>query len=57
MRAIQKARKEMPKVADSISLSLHCETAEIMTAYTKLVEESGRPKDLEAYHLSRPPHS
>ena len=57
MRAIQKARKEMPKVADSISLSLHCETAEIMTAYTKMVEESGRPKDLEAYHLSRPPHS
>lgn len=57
MRAIQNARNEMPELADSISLSLHCETAEIMTAYTKLVEESGRPRDLEAYHLSRPPHS
>ena len=27
----------------SISLSLHCETAEIMTAYTQLVEEEGTP--------------
>ena len=57
MRAIQDARVKMPEIADTISLSLHCETAEIMTAYTKMVEESGRPKDLEAYHLSRPPHS
>jgi allantoinase len=57
MRAIQAARVKMPEIADTISLSLHCETAEIMTAYTKMVEESGRPKDLEAYHLSRPPHS
>lgn len=57
MRAIQDARVKMPEIADSISLSLHCETAEIMTAYTKIIEDSGRPKDLEAYHLSRPPHS
>ena len=57
MRAIQDARVQMPEIADSISLSLHCETAEIMTAYTKMIEDSGRPKDLEAYHLSRPPHS
>lgn len=57
MRAIQDARVKLPEIADSISLSLHCETAEIMTAYTKIIEDSGRPKDLEAYHLSRPPHS
>jgi allantoinase len=57
MRAIQDARTKMPEIADTISLSMHCETAEIMTAYTKMVEESGRPRDLEAYHLSRPPHS
>ena len=57
MRAIQDARLKMPEIADTISLSMHCETAEIMTAYTKMVEESGRPRDLEAYHLSRPPHS
>ena len=44
MRGVQAARERLPELADEISLSLHCETAEIMTAYTKLVEEAG---DLE----------
>jgi allantoinase len=59
MRGIQKAREDarFVDIADDISLSLHCETAEIMTAYTKMVEEEGRLKGLEAYHASRPPHS
>lgn len=59
MRAIEKARRD-PKyadIADQISLSLHCETAEIMRAYTKIVEEAGELKGLEAYSASRPPHS
>lgn len=57
MRAIQEARRLRPAIADQISLSLHCETPEIMTAYTKMVEESGQLKGLEAYSASRPPHS
>lgn len=57
MRGVQAAREAHPDLADAISLSLHCETAEIMTAYTKMVEESGNPRDLDAYHRSRPPHS
>lgn len=57
MRGIQKAREELPELADDISLSLHCETAEIMRAYTKLVEEDDSLKGLEAYSASRPPHS
>lgn len=59
MRAIERARQEprFAEIADSISLSLHCETAEIMAAYTKMVEEEGRLKGLAAYHASRPPHS
>jgi allantoinase len=57
MRGIQAARAARPDLADSISLSLHCETPEIMTAYTKLVEEAGELKGLEAYSASRPPHS
>lgn len=59
MRGIQKAREEerFLEVADDISLSLHCETAEIMRAYTRLVEEEGTLKGLEAYSASRPPHS
>jgi allantoinase len=35
MRGIQAAREQRPDIADEISLSLHCETAEIMTAYTR----------------------
>jgi allantoinase len=57
MRGIQRARERFPDIADSISLSLHCETAEIMRAYTEMVEEAGELKGLEAYHASRPPHS
>jgi allantoinase len=57
MRAIQQARRERPDRADQISLSLHCETPEIMSAYTKLVEEAGELEGLEAYSASRPAHS
>jgi allantoinase len=57
MRGIQRAREQFPELADVISLSLHCETAEIMAAYTKIVEEAGELSGLEAYHASRPPHS
>ena len=57
MRGIQAARAARPELADQISLSLHCETPEIMTAYTKLVEEAGELSGLEAYSASRPPHS
>ena len=57
MRGIRKAMEKYPDKADDISLSLHCETAEIMSAYTKLVEEEGKLKGLPAYSASRPPHS
>ncbi len=57
MRGVQAAREAMPDKAAQISLSLHCETAEIMTAYTKLVERDTSMKGLAAYHASRPPHS
>ena len=57
MRGIQALREAHPELADRICLSLHCETAEIMAAYTKMVEDEGGPRGLEAYHRSRPPHS
>jgi allantoinase len=57
MRGIQRARNALPDIADDISLSLHCETAEIMRAYTQMVEEDGTLQGLEAYSASRPPHS
>ncbi len=57
MRAVQAAREQMPERAKQISLSLHCETAEIMTAYTKIVEKDKSLKGLAAYSASRPQHS
>lgn len=57
MRGVQKARELLGTKANQISLSLHCETAEIMTAYTKIVEKDKSQKGLAAYHASRPPHS
>lgn len=57
MRGVQAARERFPDKARQISLSLHCETAEIMTAYTKLVEADRSLKGLAAYSASRPQHS
>ncbi len=57
MRGVQKLRQELPEFADEISLSLHCETAEIMRAYTELVQNEGTLSGLEAYSAARPPHS
>ena len=57
MRGVQAARERFPDLASKISLSLHCETAEIMSAYTRRVEEEGTLSGLAAYHASRPPHS
>lgn len=57
MRGAKKAIDENPTLRDIISVSLHCETAEIMTAYTKIVESEGKLSGLPAYSASRPPHS
>ena len=57
MRGIQAARERFPDLADNITLSLHCETAEIMRAYTERVEADGSLRGLEAYSASRPGHS
>jgi allantoinase len=57
MRGVQAARERLRAQAAQISLSLHCETAEIMTAYTKIIESENKLTGLEAYHASRPPHS
>jgi allantoinase len=57
MRGVQAARERFPDKAAQISLSLHCETAEIMTAYTKRIEAQNKLKGLAAYSAARPPHS
>ena len=57
MRGVKDAMLQYPAARDAISLSLHCETAEIMTAYTKLVQDEGKLRGLRAYSAARPPHS
>lgn len=57
MRGLTRLTQSRPDLAEHLSLSLHCETAEIMAAYTKIVEREGTLTGLPAYHASRPPHS
>ena len=57
MRGLAGVRRDRPELADVLSLSMHCETAEIMTAYTKMVQAEGRLSGLAAYSAGRPPHS
>ena len=57
MRGLADLRARRPDLADHISLSLHCETAEIMRAYTEMVENDKTLEGLAAYSASRPPHS
>lgn len=49
MRGIQRAMLRNPKIKDSISLGLHCELAEILSAYTKMVEGGAKVTDLDTY--------
>ena len=42
MRSARRLMAEHPELADYISVSLHCELADILTAYTKIVEREGR---------------
>ena len=56
MRRLMQLSVERPELRDQISLSLHCETPEIMTAHTRRVEQEGRLSGLRAYSAARPPH-
>ncbi len=57
MRRISAMLQQYPQQAPYISLSLHCEIADILNAYTALVERDGKLKGLHAYNAARPPHS
>jgi allantoinase len=57
MRSARRIMTAHPHLADQVSVSLHCELADILTAYTKLVEREGKLTGLAAYSAARPPHS
>ena len=57
MRSLTKLRELHPDASDRLSLSLHCEVAEILNAYTKIVQQDSSLTGLKAYSAARPPHS
>jgi allantoinase len=57
MRSARAIVDKHPDLADQISVSLHCELADILNAYTTLVEREGKLTGLKAYSAARPPHS
>jgi len=57
MRGAQRAMERFPDRRAEISVSLHCETAEIMNAYTRIVQRDRTLAGLRAYSAARPPHS
>jgi allantoinase len=57
MRSASRLMKKYPDMADQISVSLHCELADILNAYTKIVQDEGKLTGLRAYSAARPPHS
>ena len=57
MRAAARIRAEHPTLAEHVSVSLHCEMADILNAYTRLVQNDGSLTGLAAYSAARPPHA
>lgn len=57
MRRATALTKKYPKLAPYISVSLHCELADILQAYTKIVQKENKLTGLKAYSAARPPHS
>jgi allantoinase len=56
MRAATRIRARHPALAPYVSVSLHCEMADILSAYTRIVQKQGA-SGLSAYSAARPPHA
>ena len=57
MRAVTRIRAAHPALAPYVSISLHCEMADILNAYTRLVARDRTLAGLHAYSAARPPHA
>ena len=57
MRAAARIRAAHPRLAEHVSVSLHCEMADILNAYTRLVQKDATLTGLAAYSAARPPHA
>jgi allantoinase len=57
MREAARIRAVRPELAPHVSVSLHCEIADILNAYTRRVQQDRSLSGLRAYSAARPPHS
>jgi allantoinase len=57
MRAAARLRAARPDLAEHVSVSLHCEIADILNAYTRRVQRDAGLTGLRAYSAARPPHA
>ena len=57
MRSAAALMRRHPECAEQISVSLHCELADILNAYTRIVRADPSLTGLRAYSAARPPHS
>ena len=57
MRGAARLIERRPELRDYVSVSLHCELADILNAYTRIVQQDASLTGLAAYSAARPPHS
>ena len=57
MRAATRIRQAHPRLAPHVTVSLHCEVADILNAYSQRVARDGSLAGLRAYSAARPPHA
>jgi allantoinase len=57
LRAAGRIQRAHPALARYVSVSLHCELADILNAYTRLVGRDATLSGLRAYSAARPPHA
>jgi allantoinase len=57
MRSARRLMLKYPHLARHISVSLHCEIADILNAYTRIVQKDDSLSGLRAYSAARPPHA
>ena len=57
LREAGRIQRAHPALAEHVSVSLHCEVADILNAYTRLVARDPSVSGLRAYSAARPPHA
>jgi allantoinase len=57
LRSAARVRARHAELSDVVSVSLHCEVADILNAYTRRVQAEDGLSGLRAYSAARPPHA